>query len=86
MHVYLQLRPCHLADASIWVYQFFNSMRDDDGNFIKNGQLLGFFRRICRLLFNRIRPVFVFDGATPALKRMTTAARRRRREQQAAKV
>lgn len=61
-------------------------MRDDDGNFIKNGHLLGFFRRICRLMFNRIRPVFVFDGATPTLKRMTVAARRRRREEQAASV
>jgi hypothetical protein len=30
-----------------------------------------------RLLFHRIRPVFVFDGATPALKKQTTAARRR---------
>jgi DNA excision repair protein ERCC-5 len=74
------------ADASIWIYQFLNSMRDEDGNFIKYGHLLGVFRRICRLLFNRIRPVFVFDGATPALKRLTIAARRRRRELQASKV
>lgn len=31
----------------------------------------------CRLLFHRIRPVFVFDGSTPALKQQTVAARRR---------
>jgi DNA excision repair protein ERCC-5 len=74
------------TDASIWVFQFMKSMRDEDGNFIRNGHLIGFFRRICRLLFNKIRPVFVFDGATPALKRLTVAARRRRREQQAAQV
>ena len=30
-----------------------------------------------RLLFHRVRPVFVFDGATPPLKRRTTIARRR---------
>ena len=30
-----------------------------------------------RLLFNHIRPVFVFDGGTPALKKRTTIARRR---------
>jgi XPG N-terminal domain len=61
-------------------------MRDDEGEFLKNGHLLGFFRRICRLLFYKIRPVFVFDGATPALKRLTVAARRRRREVQGAQL
>ena len=53
---------------------------------LRNAHLLGFFRRICRLLYHNVRPVFVFDGATPALKRLTTAARRQRREVQAAKV
>jgi hypothetical protein len=33
-------------------------------------------------MFHRVRPVFVFDGATPALKRNTNIARRRRREAQ----
>lgn len=61
-------------------------MRDDDGEFVHNGHLLGFFRRICRLLFNKIRPVFVFDGATPVLKKLTVAARRQRRETQGAQV
>ena len=62
------------------------AMRDEDGNFIQNGHLLGFFRRICRLLFNKIRPVFVFDGATPVLKRLTVQARRQRRETQGAQA
>lgn len=112
-------------------------MRDDRGEMLPNAHLLGFFRRICRLvwgggcppppppaarrplhtalmhhptlnpqpthathrdprpplpppkprlLFNKVRPVFVFDGATPALKRLTTAARRRRREEQSASL
>jgi DNA excision repair protein ERCC-5 len=74
------------ADASIWLFQFLKVMRDDEGEFIPNGHLLGFFRRICRLLFNKIRPVFIFDGATPALKRLTVAARRQRRETQHAQV
>ncbi|GFH15134.1 uncharacterized protein HaLaN_11304, partial [Haematococcus lacustris] len=50
---------------------------------MRHAHLLGFFRRICRLLFHRVRPVFVFDGTTPALKRSTHIARRRRREAQA---
>lgn len=52
-------------------------MRDERGDLIRNAHLVGFFRRICRLLFHRIKPVFVFDGATPAIKRMTVIARRR---------
>ncbi len=56
-------------------------MRDERGEMIQNAHLLGFFRRIVRLLCNRIRPVFVFDGDTPVLKRQTVAARRRQRAQ-----
>ena len=69
-----------VADASVWIFQFMKAMRDEEGNFVANGHLLGFFRRICRLLFNKIRPIFVFDGATPLLKKLTVAARRQRRE------
>ena len=56
-------------------------MRDERGEVVPNAHLLGFFRRIVRLLCNRIRPVFVFDGETPAMKRQTVAARRRQRAQ-----
>jgi DNA excision repair protein ERCC-5 len=56
-------------------------MRDDStGEVIKNAHLLGFFRRIVKLLCIRVRPVFVFDGATPALKRQTVQARRAQRK------
>ncbi|KAL8159752.1 hypothetical protein V2J09_001289 [Rumex salicifolius] len=67
-------------DASIWMIQFMKAMRDDRGEMVKNAHLLGFFRRICKLLFLRIKPVFVFDGGTPILKRRTVIARRRQRE------
>ncbi|XP_017242123.2 DNA repair protein UVH3 [Daucus carota subsp. sativus] len=67
-------------DASIWMVQFMKAMRDEKGEMVKNAHILGFFRRICKLLFLRVKPVFVFDGATPVLKRRTVAARRRQRE------
>ncbi|KNE56018.1 DNA excision repair protein (rad2) [Allomyces macrogynus ATCC 38327] len=65
-------------DASIWLYQFVKAMRDDDGNALDHAHLLGFFRRLCKLLYWGVCPVFVFDGAAPDLKRATLAERRRR--------
>jgi hypothetical protein len=58
-------------DSSIWIYQFQATMRDKDGRALVNAHVLGFFRRICKLLFYGIRPVFVFDGGAPALKKNT---------------
>lgn len=75
-----------LADASIWMVQFLKAMRDEKGEMVRNAHLLGFFRRICKLLFLRTKPVFIFDGGTPALKRRTVIARRRQRENAQAKV
>lgn len=73
-------------DASIWIVQFMKAMRDDKGDMIRNAHLLGFFRRICKLLYLRAKPVFVFDGGTPALKRRTVIARRRQRERAQSKI
>jgi len=68
------------VDASIWIYQFLKAVRDQEGNALRNSHVVGFFRRICKLLWFGIRPVFVFDGGAPALKRATLQGRRRRRE------
>ena len=68
------------VDASIWIYQFLKAVRDKDGNALRNSHVIGFFRRICKLLFFGIKPVFVFDGGAPALKRQTINARKQRRE------
>ena len=51
------------VDASIWMVQFMRAMRDDKGDMVRDAHILGFLRRICKLLFLRARPVFVFDGA-----------------------
>jgi DNA excision repair protein ERCC-5 len=63
------------VDASIWLYHFLKAMRDENGNMIKGAHVLGFFRRICKLLYLKIKPVFVFDGPPPALKRQTLMLR-----------
>lgn len=82
-------RPTNLAtlnrkrlavDASIWIYQFLKAVRDKEGNALRNSHVVGFFRRICKLLWFGIKPVFVFDGGAPALKRATLQGRRQRRE------
>lgn len=68
------------VDASIWIYQFLKAVRDKEGNALRNSHVVGFFRRICKLLYFGIKPVFVFDGGAPVLKRETIRKRARRRE------
>ncbi|PGH13905.1 hypothetical protein AJ80_06174 [Polytolypa hystricis UAMH7299] len=68
------------VDASIWIYQFLKAVRDKEGNALRNSHIVGFFRRICKLLYFGIKPVFVFDGGAPTLKRQTINSRKRRRE------
>ncbi|KAF6071344.1 XPG N-terminal domain family protein [Candida albicans] len=67
-------------DASIWIYQFLKAMRDKDGNSLPSSHIIGFFRRICKLLYFGILPIFVFDGGVPALKKQTINNRKQRRE------
>lgn len=68
------------VDASIWIYQFLKAVRDKEGNALRNSHIVGFFRRICKLLYFGIKPVFVFDGGAPILKRQTITNRKKRRE------
>lgn len=67
------------VDASIWIYQFLKAVRDGEGNVLPQSHIVGFFRRICKLLYFGILPVFVFDGGAPALKRRTINQRKERR-------
>lgn len=39
-------------DASIWLYQFQKAMRDSKGETVHGAHLVGFLRRICKLLFH----------------------------------
>ena len=67
------------VDMSIWLVRFIKAMRDAEGNMEPNAHIVGTFGRVCKLLFHRIRPIFVFDGGTPALKRRTLLLRAQRR-------
>ncbi|RLV96354.1 DNA repair protein RAD2 [Spathaspora sp. JA1] len=67
------------VDASIWIYQFLKAVRDKEGNSLPSSHIVGFFRRICKLLYFGILPIFVFDGGVPILKRETINARKNRR-------
>ncbi|XP_014664635.1 PREDICTED: DNA repair protein complementing XP-G cells homolog isoform X2 [Priapulus caudatus] len=62
--------------VSIWLHQAVRGMRDQHGTMMPNAHLVSLFNRICKLLFYKIKPVFVFDGGVPELKKQTTAARR----------
>ncbi|XP_030878574.1 DNA repair protein complementing XP-G cells [Leptonychotes weddellii] len=68
------------VDISIWLNQALRGVRDRHGNSIENAHLLTLFHRLCKLLFFRIRPIFVFDGDAPLLKKQTLAKRRHRKD------
>ncbi|VDL91137.1 unnamed protein product [Schistocephalus solidus] len=69
---------------NIWLHQALKS-RGAEGTRNPNFYLSILFRRICKLLFFGIKPVFVFDGAVPDLKKATLAVRRTSRQNLQAK-
>ncbi|XP_073520326.1 DNA excision repair protein ERCC-5 [Phyllobates terribilis] len=68
------------VDISIWLNQAIKGARDRHGNTTQNAHLLTLFHRLCKLLFFRIRPIFVFDGEAPLLKKQTLAKRRQKKD------
>ena len=68
------------VDVSIWLHQAVRGVRGPGGAAVANAHLLTLFHRICKLLFYRIRPIFVFDGGVPYLKKQTLASRKIRKE------
>ena len=58
-------------DSSIWLYHFLRAIKDKQGHTLTNAHILGFLRRILKLLFYGLKPVFVFDGGAPRLKKTT---------------
>lgn len=66
-------------DISIWIYQVLQGYQDRHGIPRPNAHLLGLFTRICKLLYYKIKPVFVFDGGVPMLKKNIIALRRKQK-------
>ncbi|KAH8335238.1 hypothetical protein KR067_011247 [Drosophila pandora] len=67
------------VDISIWLHQVVKGFQDSKGSALNNAHLLGLFHRLCKLLYYRVRPVFIFDGCVPQLKRDTIARRQQQR-------
>jgi flap endonuclease-1 len=74
------------VDAWNILYQFLSSIRQPDGTPLMDREgrvtshLAGTLYRTAALVEAGIKPVFVFDGAAPELKRETLAARAQRKE------
>jgi len=67
-------------DVSIWLLKMIHGYLQLGSEEYKNVHLTGIFRRIVKLLFYGIKPVFVFDGKFPELKRETVRKRQEYRE------
>ncbi|EAA14799.5 AGAP008939-PA [Anopheles gambiae str. PEST] len=63
------------ADISIWLHQVVKGFQDSKGSALPNAHVLGLFHRLCKLMYYRIKPIFVFDGGAPLLKKQTIAKR-----------
>ncbi|XP_037041965.1 DNA repair protein complementing XP-G cells homolog [Bradysia coprophila] len=62
-------------DTSIWLHQVVKGFQDSKGGTIPYAHILGLFHRLCKLLFYKIKPIFVFDGGVPDLKQETIRKR-----------
>lgn len=68
-------------DAFNWIYQFLSIIRQPDGTPLQDSSgritshLSGLYYRTLKLLESNIKPVYVFDGTPPEIKRRVTEAR-----------
>ncbi|KAF7459042.1 putative Flap endonuclease 1 [Cryptosporidium felis] len=80
-------------DASMWIYQFLTAIREGSqwGNLTNfsgesTSHISGMLSRTTRLLEAGIRPIFVFDGVPPEMKREELNRRGERREKAIAEL
>ncbi|CAD6892297.1 unnamed protein product [Tilletia controversa] len=74
-------------DASMSLYQFLIAVRQQDGQQLMSdsgettSHLMGFFYRTLRMVEYGIKPMYVFDGKPPDLKKAVLASRYGKREE-----
>lgn len=80
-------------DASMWIYQFLAAIREGhqwmnltNSSGESTSHINGMLSRTTRLLESGIKPVFVFDGTPPDIKREELAKRDERREKAIAEL
>lgn len=64
------------VDISIWLNQIVRAARTKTGETVPDAHIYITVFRLCKLLYYGIKPVIVFDGDAPALKKKTLAKRR----------
>ena len=67
-------------DVSIWLLKMLHGQISLGKSEFKNIHIVGIFRRIIKLMYYGIKPVFVFDGKFPELKKETVQNRQMMRE------
>ena len=73
------------VDSFNWMYQFLSTIRQMDGQPLMDSKgritshLSGIFYRSMKLLESGTKPVYVFDGKPPEIKRRTSEMRREKR-------
>ncbi len=67
-------------DVSIWLIQMLQGYISYGKEDFQNAHLVGILRRIVKMLIYGIKPVFVFDGKCPDLKKQTIRMRNDLRE------
>lgn len=78
-------------DAANHLYQFLTTIRAPDGMFFTDSRgnvtshLIGLFSRTTHLMKLGIKPIYVFDGEMPKLKKLETRRRAELKEEAAAK-
>ena len=65
---------------SIWVIKLIHGALKLQSSDFRNAHLIGVFKRIIKLYMLGVKPVFVFDGIAPELKKRTVRLRREIRE------